>query len=134
MIIGYCRINTFESAASLEEQKLHLARCGAENFFYEKTGMFSLASELERAIACARKGDVIAVTKPYRVARTTRQVLALIERLGDKGVGLRIIDTPIDSSTTTGRMILASAPLWTLGMSPLRSMLSDLLLFWRRRR
>lgn len=134
MIIGYCRINTFESAAGLEKQKLHLARCGAENFFYEKTGIFGLAPELERAIACAGKGDVIAVTKPYRVARTTRQVAALIERLGDKGVGLRILDTPIDSSTTTGRMILGSAPLWTLGMSPLRSMLSDLFLFWRRNR
>ncbi|RWO54024.1 recombinase family protein [Mesorhizobium sp.] len=134
MIIGYCRINTFEPAARLEAQKLYLARLGAENFFYEKTSIFGSTPELERAIACARRGDVIAVTKPYRVARTTREVLALIERLGTKDVGLRIVDTPIDTSTTTGRMILASAPLWTLGMSPSRSMLSDLLLFWRRRR
>ncbi|MES0150301.1 recombinase family protein [Mesorhizobium sp. M0012] len=134
MIIGYCRINTFEPAARLEAQKLYLARLGAEKFFCEKTGIFGSTPELERAIACVRKGDVIAVTKPYRVARTTREVLALIERLGSKDVGLRIVDTPIDTSTTTGRMILASAPLWTLGMSPSRSMLSDLLLFWRRRR
>lgn len=133
MIIGYCRISTFEPAARLEAQKLHLARLGAESFFCERTGMFGSTPELERAIAGARKGDVIAVTKPYRIARTTREVLALIERLGDKKVGLRIVDTPIDTSTTTGRMILASAPRWTLGMSPLRSMLADLLFFWRRR-
>ncbi|OAP40020.1 hypothetical protein AU381_10810 [Sinorhizobium glycinis] len=134
MIIGYCRINTFEPAASLEAQKLYLARCGAENFFCERSGMFGSTPELERAIASASKGDVIAVTKPYRVARTTRQVLALIDRLGSKDVGLRIVDTPIDTSTTTGRMILASAPLWTLGMSPARSMLADLFLFRRGRR
>lgn len=133
MIIGYCHINSFEPAARLEAQKLYLARLGAEHFFCEKTGMFGSTPELERAIACASKGDVIAVTKPYRIGRTTRGVLALIERLGNKDVGLRIVDTPIDTSTTTGRMILASAPLWTLGMSPARSMLADLFLFWRRR-
>ncbi|MDW9539641.1 hypothetical protein GOB07_26905 [Sinorhizobium meliloti] len=134
MIIGYCRINTFEPAARLEVQKLYLARLGAENFFCEKASLFGSTPELERAIAHASKGDVIAVTKPYRIARTTREVLSLIERLGDKDVALRIVDTPIDTSTTTGRMILASAPLWTLGMSPPRSMLADLFLFWRRRR
>jgi hypothetical protein len=36
---------------------------------------------LERAIEFAQKGDVIAVTRPYRVARSTREVLALIDRL-----------------------------------------------------
>ncbi|AFL49684.1 hypothetical protein USDA257_c10930 [Sinorhizobium fredii USDA 257] len=133
MIIGYCRIGKFEPVASLEAQKLHLTRLGAEHFFCEKTGMFGSTPELEKAIACARKGDVIAVTRPYRIARTTRQVLALIERLGSKDVGLRIVGTPIDTSTTTGRMVLASAPLWTLGMSPLRSMLADLVHFWRGR-
>ena len=133
MIIGYCRVGKFEPVAGLEAQKLHLTRLGAEQFFCERTGMFGSTPELEKAIACAGKGDVIAVTRPYRIARTTRQVLALIERLGSKDVGLRIVGTPIDTSTTTGRMVLASAPLWTLGMSPLRSMLADLVLFWRGR-
>jgi DNA invertase Pin-like site-specific DNA recombinase len=90
------------------------------------SGLFSKTPELERAIEALRKGDVIAITRPYRVARSTRGVLAIIERLGRKGVGLRILDTPIDTSTTTGRTILGSAPLWTLGMSPFQALAWDL--------
>jgi DNA invertase Pin-like site-specific DNA recombinase len=132
MIVGYCRISTLGSAARLERQRRDLAAIGAHEFFCEKTSVFNKMPELERAIEFAQKGDVIAITKPHRVARSTRGVLALIERLGRKGVGLRILDTPIDTSTTTGRMILGSAPLWSLGISPFGSVVRDMSLGWLR--
>jgi DNA invertase Pin-like site-specific DNA recombinase len=134
MIVGYCSVSTFEPTTRLEAQKRDLATIGAEEFFCEQISIFGKMPELERAIEFARTGDVIAIMKPYRVARSTREVLALIDRLGRKGVGLRILNTPIDTSTTTGRMILGSAPLWSLGISPLRSLLWDLSLGWRRGR
>ena len=130
MIMAYCRVSAVEPASGLEAQKRDLAAIGAQAFFCEKTSIFGQTLELERAIGSAQKGDVIAITRPYRVARSTRGVVALIERLDRKGVGLRILNTPIDTSTTTGRMILGSAPLWSLGMSPLRSALWDLSLGW----
>jgi DNA invertase Pin-like site-specific DNA recombinase len=130
MIIGYCRVSRVEPAAVLQAQQRALAATGAQKFFVEKNKVNGNISELEMAINFAQKGDVIAVTRPYRVARSTRGVLALIDRLGKKGVGFRILDTPIDTSTTTGRMILGSAPVWSLGMSPLRSALWDLSLGW----
>ena len=130
MIVAYCRVSAIEPASRLEAQKRDLAAIGAQAFFCEKTSVFGQTPELERAIESTQKGDVIAITKPYRVARSTRGVVALIERLSRKGVGLRILNTPIDTSTTTGRMILGSAPLWSLGMSPLRSALRDLSLGW----
>ena len=133
MIVGYCRVGKLASAAKLEAQKRHLAAIGAEKFFCEKTGIFADRPQLEQAIEFAKKGDVIAVTKPYRIARSTRGVLTLIERLGRKGVGLRILGTPVDTSTTTGRMILGSVPRWSLGISPFRAALSDLAVGqWRR--
>ena len=132
MIVGYCRIGAFEPAARLDVERRELAAIGAQEFFCEKSPIFGTGAELERAIACAGKGDVIAVTRPYRVARSKHELLSLIDRLGRKGVGLRILNTPIDTSTTTGRMILGSAPLWSLGASPLRAALSDLV-FGRRR-
>ncbi len=130
MIVGYCRVSLLEPAAKLEAQKQALAAIGAQEFFGERASVSGKTPELERAIGRAQKGDVIAVTKPYRVARSTRGVLALIDRLGRNGVGFRILETPIDTSTTTGRMILGSAPLWSLGMSPTRSMLRDLSCGW----
>jgi len=132
MILGYCHVGAFEPPAGLERQRRDLATIGAQEFFCEKSPIFGKQPELERAIERARKGDVIAITKPYRVARSTRELLALIERLGRKGVGLRILHTPIDTSTTTGRMILGSAPGWSLGISPLLAALRDLTFGWRR--
>lgn len=134
VIVGYCRIGPLEPIERLDTQRSDLAAIGAQEYFCEKASVFGKMPELERAIEFARKGDVIAITKPYRVARSTRAVLALIERLGRKGVGLRILGTPIDTSTTTGRMILGSAPLWSLGASPLRSVLWDLSIGWWRGR
>jgi DNA invertase Pin-like site-specific DNA recombinase len=126
IVVGYCCIGAFEPAARLEAQKRELAAMGAQNFVCERSTLFGRKPELERAIELAGKGDVIAATKPYRVARSTRELLSLIDRLGRKGAGLRILNTPIDTSTTTGRMILGSAPLWSLGASPLRAALRDL--------
>jgi hypothetical protein len=130
MMMGYCSVSIFEPAARLEFQRRELAVAGASGFFCEKTATLSKAPELERAIDFAQKGDVIVVTKPYRIAYSRRGVLAIIDRLGRKGAGLRILNTPIDTSTTTGRMILGSVPSWSLGMSPLRSMLWDLSFGW----
>jgi hypothetical protein len=52
-----------------------------QTFFNEITRLNGKRPGLERAIEFAQKGDVIAVTRPYRLARSTREVLALIDRL-----------------------------------------------------
>jgi DNA invertase Pin-like site-specific DNA recombinase len=130
LIIGYCRICWLEPAHRLQAQQRVLAAAGAQTFFHEKSVANGKMPELERAIELAQKGDMIAVTRPYRIANSTKGVLALIDRLGRNGVGFRILDTPIDTSTTTGRMILGSAPAWSLGMSPIRSALWDVSLGW----
>src|SRR5215468_351178 len=101
MILGYCHVGAFERLTGLERQRRDLAAIGAQEFFCEKSAIFGKRTELERAIERARKG-----------------------------VGFRILNTPIDTSTTTGRMILGSAPRWSLGISPLRAALWDLSLGW----
>src|SRR4051794_10044452 len=134
MIVGYCRIGILKSTAALDAQKRALATIGAQEFFCEKSGLFASARQLERAIEFAQKGDVIAITRSYCVARSTRGVLTLIDRLGRKGVGLRILGTPVDTSTTTGRMILGSVPLGGMGISPVGAALRDVARrCWRRR-
>lgn len=126
VIIGYCRIAAIEPMRRLALQRNRLAAIGAERFYSERIGPFRAPIELERAIEETQTGDVLAVTRPYRLARSRDAILALIDRLGQKGVGLRILDTPVDTSTTTGRMLLGSAPLWSLGISPWQSLAWDL--------
>jgi DNA invertase Pin-like site-specific DNA recombinase len=131
MIVGYCRISIFEPNNRLAAQKRQLLAMGAQIIFSERVTTFGgQAMELERALTFAQKGDVIVITRPYRVANSTRGILKLIERLGRKGVGVRVLNTPVDTSTTTGRMILGSAPRWSLGISPLRCLLWDLSIGW----
>jgi len=131
MIIGYCRVISLEPSSFLASQQARLAAAGAQVLFSERIGVNGRSPELERAIDSAQTGDTLVVTRPYRIARTTRGVLALIDRLGRKGAGLRILGTPVDTSTTTGRMVLGSTPLWSLNMSPVRAAMSDLVLGWR---
>ena len=131
MIVGYCRIGVLEPASSVSAQKELLAAAGAQVFFVEPVGLSGKSPELERAITSAQAGDTIVVTRPYRVAWSTRGVMAVIDRLGRKGIGFRVLGTPVDTSTVTGRMILGSTPLWTLGLSPLRAVLRDFVLRWQ---
>jgi DNA invertase Pin-like site-specific DNA recombinase len=131
MIVGYCRISMLEPASGLDAQRATLAAAGAQAFFVERVSLNRRSPELDRAIASLQRGDTLAITKPYRVAGSVRGVLAIIDRLGRKGAGLRILGTPIDTSTTTGRMILGSTPLWSLGISPVRAAFVDLLTCWR---
>lgn len=132
MILGYCRIGVLEPASRLESQKRALASAGVQTFFCERIVLNRRAPELERAIAAAGKGDTIVVTRPYRVSHSERGVLTLIDRLGKRGIGLRVLDTPVDTGTTTGRMILGSAPRWSLGLSPVRAILWDISIGWVR--
>jgi len=137
MIVGYGRIFAIEPASRLRRQREELASIGADVFFFDRASVFGPTPELEKAISAVKKGDVIAITKPYRAGRTSKDIVRLIERLSRKGVGFRILDTPVDTSTTTGRMILGSTPLWSLGISPVQAILIDLgrgLRIGRRRR
>ena len=99
-----------EPASSFSAQQALLAAAGAQVFFVERVGVSGGSPELERAIASLQTGDTIMVTRPYRVARSTRGVVGVIDRLGRKGIGFRILGTPVDTSTVTGRMIFRIHP------------------------
>ena len=126
MIIGYCRAYLPEPARSLSLQRARLEASGAREFFEERVTIFGDIKELKRAIDRIERGDVLVVTRPHRLALRRKTILKLIQVLGQKGAGLRILDSPVDTSTTTGRMLIGSAPLWSLGITPWRSLMQDL--------
>src|SRR5207248_5607681 len=56
-----------------------------------------------------REGDVFTVTKPDRLARSTGDLLSVVERLDAKGVGLIVLSMggqQIDTRTATGKLML----------------------------
>lgn len=63
--------------------------------------------QLERMLDHLRPGDTVLITRLDRLARSTRDLLEIAERLREIGAGLRSLAEPwADTSSPTGRMIL----------------------------
>ena len=53
-----------------------------------------------------REHDTLTVTKLDRLARSTKDLMSIIQELDRKNVGLRILDLGIDTQTPTGKLML----------------------------
>lgn len=62
--------------------------------------------KLQEILDFAREGDTIYVADFSRLARSTKDLLELVELLDLKGVQLVLIKENIDTSTATGRLML----------------------------
>lgn len=105
-IYGYARVSS--SSQSLAIQQEALERSGCDVIRSEKVTGTKLdgRSELETIIQFARAGDSITVTRIDRLARSVADLAAIVARLEAKGVSLRVLEQPIDTSTAAGRCFL----------------------------
>lgn len=106
-LVGYARTSTTDQKAGLEAQlrDLRLAGCG-KLFHEELSAVAAKRPELERALEYVREGDILIVTKPDRLARSTADLLNISKTLDAKGVALRILSMNVDTATPTGRLML----------------------------
>jgi DNA invertase Pin-like site-specific DNA recombinase len=105
-LIGYARVST--QGQDLVQQRAALRAAGCSRVFEEKvSGAKRDRPELGRLLDHLRVGDVVAVTRLDRLARSTRDLLESAERIKDAGAGLRSIAEPwADTTTPAGRMVL----------------------------
>ena len=106
MIVGYARTSTIEQVAGLEAQMRDLTQAGAERFFSEQISSAARREQLEAMLDFAREGDTVVVTKLDRLARSVRDLMAIVDRLAAKGVALRILAMNMDTGTPTGKLML----------------------------
>jgi DNA invertase Pin-like site-specific DNA recombinase len=106
MIVGYARVST--DGQTLDAQEAQLAAAGAEKVFAEKvSGAVSDRKALARAIAILDAGDLLLVTRLDRLARSTRDLLNVLDAVGEAGAGFRsLADTWADTTTAHGRLML----------------------------
>jgi hypothetical protein len=107
MIIGYGRVST--DGQSLESQLASLKAAGAEKVFAEKiSGARADRRALASAIKALAPGDCLIVTRLDRLARSTRDLLNVLDQVATAGAGFRSIADPmIDTTSPHGRLILA---------------------------
>ncbi len=106
MIIGYARTSTAEQVSGFESQIKELQRAGCEKIFREQVSSIATRIQLESVLEFSREGDVFVVTKIDRLARSISDLMAIINKLEKKGVGLRILNLGMDTCTPTGKLML----------------------------
>lgn len=106
MLVGYARTSTLDQAAGMDAQIAALARIPCEKVFQEQVSSVGERLELERAVEFCREGDVLVVTKLDRLARSVTHLGAIVARLDQKHVGLRILNLNLDSASATGKLML----------------------------
>jgi DNA invertase Pin-like site-specific DNA recombinase len=105
MFMGYARVSTDDQDTAV--QVAALKKAGCERIYREKAsaGRWD-RPELHRLLDQLRKGDVLVVWKLDRLSRSLRDVLTIMERLGESGSGFRSLTEAIDTTTPAGRMMM----------------------------
>ena len=118
MIVGYARTSTTDQAAGLAAQERDLSASGVERIFSEQVSSTAKRAKLAECLAFMREGDVLTVTKPDRLARSTAELLSIEADLSKRGIGLVILSMGgerLDTRNPTSKLmltILAGVATW----------------------
>ena len=105
MKVAYIRVSTVEQheARQMEAMK----GFGIDKYFIEKkSGKDVDRPQLQSLLEFVREGDTVYIHSLDRLARSTKDLLAIVEQLQAKGVELHSNKESIDTSTPTGKLML----------------------------
>ena len=103
MKIGYARVSTKDQSLNL--QKDALKKPGCKKIYNEHiSGASADRPKLNDLIKQIRKGDVIIVWKLDRLGRSLRDLVYLVSRFQELGVGFKSLHDNIDTTTPTGKL------------------------------
>lgn len=106
MKVGYIRVSTEEQ--NTIRQEILMQDLGVERVYMDKASGKSRTGrpQLEAMMDFVREGDVVIVESISRFARSTRDLLTLVEQLTEKGVGFVSQKESIDTNTPQGKFML----------------------------
>ena len=106
MKVAYIRVSTVEQneARQMEAMK----GFGIDKYFIEKKSGKNTTDrpQLQAMLAFVREGDTVYIHSLDRLARSTQDLLNIVEQLQAKGVELHSDKEAIDSNTPTGKLML----------------------------
>jgi DNA invertase Pin-like site-specific DNA recombinase len=106
VLLGYARVSKGDEQSNAVQAKA-LRAAGCRRIFEEAaSGGRWDRPELHRMLDQLRAGDVVVVWKLDRLSRSLKDVLHIMERIGDAGAGFRSITEAIDTTTPAGRMMM----------------------------
>lgn len=104
MIVGYVRVSTEEQNTA--RQDTIMTEYKAENIYREKiSGKNTNRPELKKMMNFVRDGDTVVVESYSRLARSTKDLLNIVEELQSKGVNFISSKENIDTTTPSGKLM-----------------------------
>ena len=105
MNIGYVRVSTVDQNEARQIEGLQ--KYGIEKWFTEKvSGKNTNRPQLQAMLEFAREGDTVYVHDFSRLARSTKDLLDIVDTLTEKKIHLVSNKEAIDTSTPQGKLML----------------------------
>ena len=110
VLVGYARTSTCDQQAGLDAQIRDLKAAGCEEIFAEQvSAAVAQRDRLKEAMRFVRRGDTLVCCKPDRLARSTTDLLRIVDDLDRRGVGLIMLSMggqTIDTRSPTGKLMI----------------------------
>lgn len=105
MKVGYIRVSTEEQNTA--RQEVLMEQLGVEKVFIEKvSGKDTEREELKKMLAYIREGDTVVVESFSRLARSTKDLLNMVEKFEKKKVMFISQKENVDTTTPNGKFML----------------------------
>lgn len=105
MKVGYVRVSTVTQHE--DRQLVTMEKYGVEKLFQEKvSGKDKNRPQLQQLLDFVREGDTVIIHDFSRLARSTKDLLEIVEYLNNKKVALISAKENLDTSTATGKLML----------------------------
>jgi DNA invertase Pin-like site-specific DNA recombinase len=104
--IGYARVSTTDQDLTIQVSALKAAGCDVIRKEKASGSSTRGRTELATVLDFLRKGDVLAVTRIDRLARSIGDLQDIVRSLKEKGATLKATEQPIDTSTAAGKCFL----------------------------
>ena len=105
MKVGYVRVSTVTQHE--DRQLVTMEKFGVEKLFQEKvSGKDKNRPQLQQLLDFVREGDMVIIHDFSRLARSTKDLLEIVEYLNNKKVALISAKENLDTSTATGKLML----------------------------
>jgi DNA invertase Pin-like site-specific DNA recombinase len=105
-VYGYARVSTDGQTLAAQDAALHAAGC-AKVYSEKASGAKADRAELRKLVSRLGDGDVLMVTRLDRLARSTRDLLNVLDELARRGAGFKsLADAWADTTTPHGRLML----------------------------
>ncbi|MBA2710246.1 MAG: recombinase family protein [Tatlockia sp.] len=104
--VGYARVSTIDQNLAIQLDVLKSAGC--KKIFSEKKSGTSKQDRtaLDECMDYIREGDTLVVTRIDRLTRSILDLQTLLHYLKEKGIHLKALEQPVDTSNASGKFFL----------------------------